>query len=224
MTAAAGPPPLLRFACTTAGERNYFGPLVVLACFLDPQVERAVAATGLGRADLSKLRRGQIRGLAKKLRILVPHESVRLGPEKFNQLRAKMEGREALLAWAHGKALTPLARAFPACTRVLCDRVSPGEALDQALRACGGAPEVVPVPGPGQEPEGVPELALRAAWVLAQELYLEAMTKLSETHGVTLPTDPETSLATAKLLFSRGGMSIMRKLAKLDLEITESLA
>lgn len=205
------------FACSTAGQESFFGPLVVTACYLDPRCLRSLVPLGLDRTQPEALSRGALRRLVRRLRVLVPHESVLVLPPRYNELHARMGGLPPMLAWAHGRALEPLARAYPDCQQVLCDRVVPGEDMDRALARCGGAPELLPL-APGD-----PSPALVVARLLARERFLEKLGSLGEEAGMVLPDERGDPMQAAKSLSSRSGLGIMRKLAKLHFQIMERL-
>lgn len=203
-----------RIGCHPGGARDYFGPLVVAACYLEPASERALRRLRLGAPGRSDR---QVGLLAEKIRVICPVELLVIGPARYNQLHAKMKAPGELLAWAHAKAALGLLRAYPGCVQVLtCPQPDPLP-LEEAMKHTGGAVELQVVP------EGTADPATEAARILARAEYLRRLGLLFEEAGLEPPSGSPPELARARELYRSRGLGIMRKLAKLHLRSEEEL-
>ena len=189
-------------ALASAGTDSLLGPLVVAACMVTPRAERALRALGPGEGWPQ-----HPRSLTRKLQAICPHEVVRVGPPRYRELEGKLEGLRGVEAWAHGKALAGLLRAYPDCDHARVANLE-GMDLEEALPELGGALELLPIQAWAEEP------GAWAARMLARFTYLRALAKLSEKAGMDLPADPGPELDRALELLSRRGPGIMRQLAK----------
>jgi ribonuclease HIII len=197
------------------GHQDYFGPLVVVACYLTPSSERALRALGLGASSPlpNKIPRLRVRELGN----LCPHELVSIGPERYNQLLTKLGSQEALLTWSHAKALQILLSAYPSCNQVILPESFQEEALRTRLKGVGEELHFLPLSSCEQDPSHL------SAKILARSNYRRQLRKLSEEIGVALPEGNDRVLPVARKLYSRGGRQLMQKVAKLHFETTGRL-
>lgn len=193
-------PPYLALA--SAGADTPLGPLVVAACLVTPRAARALEALGPGPGAPA-----HPRSLARKLAAICPHEVVRVGPARYRELARKLPGPRAVEAWAHGKAMADLLRAYPDCDHARVADLE-GLGLEEALPELGGALELRPAGAWETEP------GAWAARMMATFAYRRALATLAEEAGVALPPEPGPEQEQALLLLSRRGPGIMRKLAK----------
>lgn len=189
-------------ALASAGSESVLGPLVVAAAVVSPRAEQALLALGPDSAFPR-----HPRSLARKLRSICPHEVVQVGPARYRELAAKLEGERGVEAWAHGKALAGLLRAYPDCHQARVASLE-GLGLEDSLPELGGALEIRAAEAWEREP------GVWAARMLARFAYLQAMARLEEKAGMKLPADPGPELNRALELLSRRPPSIMRLLAK----------
>ncbi len=204
----------IRVGSDESGKGDYFGPLVVAACRLDPQSEKALVA--LGVTDSKKLSDVANRRLAGEIRRVAPVEVVAIGPERYNQLYAKFGNLNALLAWAHGKALKGLLTRYPEATQAVSDKFGPEIRLERELREVGGV-EIVQVPKGERDP------AVAAASIVARAEFLERLDRLSGTAGTELPKGATTVVDAARQVFRKGGEALLARVAKLHFKTTRDV-
>ncbi len=58
--------------------------------------------------DSKKISDGRILEMAPDIRLLCPHSIIAIGPQRYNELYAKIRNLNRLLAWGHAKALENL--------------------------------------------------------------------------------------------------------------------
>lgn len=160
-----------------AGKGDYFGPLVVAACFSNEKIDIEFGKIGLKESKNISDYRSFI--LEKQIRKLSPFEVVVIGPEKYNELHKKMRNLNRLLAWGHSRALENLlAKTNP--YRVVADQFGDKSLIENALMKKGRQVNLVQK----HKAETVPAVA--AASVLARAEFLRRLEKLSNQYGVSL--------------------------------------
>lgn len=171
-----------------AGKGDYFGPLVIAACFSNEKIDIEFAKIGLKESKNISDYRSFI--LEKQIRNLTPFEIVVIGPEKYNELHKKMRNLNRLLAWGHSRALENLlSKTNP--LQVIADQFGDKSLIENALMKKGRQINLVQ----RHKAESVPAVA--AASVLARAEFLRRLEKLSTQYGVSLhkgagpPTDED---------------------------------
>ena len=89
-----------------AGKGDYFGPLVVAGVALS-RADLEILHT-LGVDDSKAVADGKIPEIERGIKALCATEIVLIGPEKYNELYARIGNLNRLLAWAHGKVIEAL--------------------------------------------------------------------------------------------------------------------
>lgn len=205
-----------------SGKGDIFGPLVTVAAFVDETTGRQLA--DLGIRDSKTIADGQIRKLAAEARKLLGRRNcafVLLRPPTYNRLYAKIPNVNRLLAWCHARAIETLAEQRPDCPRAVVDQFAKTEAtIRRALMARGRALKVE------QMHKAERDIAVATASVLARDVFVSEMGKLSEAAGVTLPkgAGPKVPPALADLI-RRHGPAALPAYAKCHFKtVAEALA
>ncbi len=198
-----------------AGKGDYFGPLVVAACFSNDKIDIEFEKIGLKESKNISDYRAYI--LEKKIRKLSPFELVVIGPEKYNELHAKMRNLNKLLAWGHSRALENLlAKANP--REVVADQFGDKSLIENALMKKGRSVHLTQK----HKAEAVPAVA--AASVLARAEFLRRLEKLSNQCGINLhkgagaPVDE-----VGKRIFAKHGKEELIKIAKVHFKNTKRI-
>lgn len=159
-----------------SGKGDFFGPLVVCCAYTDEVLSDQILA--LGVRDCKQMSDKAVLAAGAKLRALLGptgHAVVKLGPAAYNRLYAKIGNINRMLAWAHGTAIEELLEKRPSCARVVVDQFAPTEAtVRRALKTRGKAATV------DQHHKAESDIAVAAASVIARELFLRDMQKMSE--------------------------------------------
>ena len=164
------------------GKGDFFGPLVVVAARVEPELASRLRAAGV--ADSKKLSDARALLLAAHLRELVPHAVRRLDPPDYNRAHAEHGNLNPLLASLHAAAIGEVARPGD---RVLVDQFADERVMQRAL--AGRDLRLL------QSHRAERNVAVATASVLARAEFLLALRELSERFGVELakgagaPTD-----------------------------------
>ena len=95
-----------RIGIDESGKGDYFGPLVIAAVFVDATTQAEL--TLMNVRDSKKISDGRILEMAPDIRMICPHSIIAIGPQRYNELYAKIRNLNRLLAWGHAKALETL--------------------------------------------------------------------------------------------------------------------
>jgi ribonuclease HIII len=214
MTAAGlFPPEPGRIGTDESGKGDFFGPLVVAAFFL-PEGQDEVLRE-LGVKDSKRTSDGRCLEIAGTLRRAYPYHSVvAIGPEKYNELWAKLRNLNRLLAWGHARAIENILERVPA-GKAVTDQFGDEKFVRQALLKKGKDIELV------QMPRAEEDLAVAAASILARAEFLSRLRGLSREFGVELPKGASEQVeAAAVRLVKNKGPDVLEKVAKTHFKTT----
>ena len=159
-----------------SGKGDYFGPLVVCCAFTDERLSDEMVR--LGVKDCKQMTDKAVLSVGSALRRLLGPDGyavVKLGPAAYNRLYAKIKNINRMLAWAHGTAIEELLTKRTDCARVVVDQFAPTEAtIRRALKERGKKATVE------QRHKAESDIAVAAASVIARELFIRDIQKMSE--------------------------------------------
>lgn len=204
-----------RIGIDESGKGDYFGPLVIAAVYVDAATEAELALMQV--RDSKKISDGRILEMAPDIRLVCPHSVVAIGPQRYNELYAKIRNLNRLLAWGHARALENLLDQVP-CTRAISDQFGDERLILNALQAKGRAIVLE------QRPKAESDLAVAAASILARAEFLLRLKRLSNEVGTTLPkgASPAVELA-ARMVVKKHGRERLGSVAKLHFKTTEAV-
>lgn len=160
-----------------SGKGDFFGPLVIAACYVGP--EHLAELDGV--KDSKKLTDPIALRLATKIKATCPHSVISIGPAKYNELYAKFNNLNSLLAWGHARAIENVLEQTTA-TKVISDEFAKGgHAVKKALFEKGKTLEFISAVRAEQD------IAVAAASILARAEFLNGLKRLGDKFGVTLP-------------------------------------
>jgi ribonuclease HIII len=195
-----------------AGKGDYFGPLVVAAV-----AGSAAELSALGVADSKTVADRRCLLLAVQVRERFPFEVVAVGPEKYNELYARMKNLNRLLAWAHARALENLLARVHVDT-VLADQFADERVLERALLERGARVRLVQAPRSEVHP------VVAAASVVARAEFLTRLADLGKRFQYELPKGAGAPVdAAGRELYQRGGVELLRQVAKLHFKTTQKI-
>lgn len=198
-----------------AGKGDYFGPLVCAACYLNNDLYEILSTTGI--RDSKKISNGKAKSIAAEIKKFCPHNIIVIGPEKYNQLYARMKNLNRLLAWAHAKAIENLHQKTKA-EHALTDQFGDEKLVRNALQKDSRNINLIQVPKAEANP------AVAAASILARAEFLYRLEKLSKEFMVDLhpgagaPTD-----TAARLFIKKHGSDKLPLVAKYHFKNTKKV-
>ncbi|MGZ5454631.1 MAG: ribonuclease HIII [Candidatus Aminicenantales bacterium] len=202
-----------RIGTDESGKGDFFGPLVVAAFFMPEGQEQALRQ--LGVKDSKRTSDARCREIAETLKRSYPfHSIVTVGPEKYNELWAKLRNLNRLLAWGHARAIENVLERVPA-GKAVTDQFGDERFVRNALLQKGREIELVQMPRAEEDP------AVAAASILARAEFLTRLHFLSKDVGIELPKGASDLVeAAAVKLVREKGPGILDKVAKTHFKTT----
>lgn len=215
MPAATTLSSLNRIGIDESGKGDYFGPLVIAAVFVTPASERDLALMQV--RDSKKISDGRILEMAPDIRLLCPHSIVAIGPQRYNELYAKIKNLNRLLAWGHARALENLLQQVD-CTLAIADQFGDERLILAALQEKGKQIRLV------QRTKAESDLAVAAASILARAEFLSRLQRLSQEVHTTLPKGASSSVELAgRMVVKKYGRDRLSTVAKLHFKTTQQV-
>jgi ribonuclease HIII len=213
MTAGLFPAEPGRIGSDESGKGDFFGPLVIAAFFMPEGQERVLRE--LGVKDSKRTSDARCRQIAETLKRAYPYHSVvTIGPEKYNELWAKLRNLNRLLAWGHARAIENILERVPA-GKAVTDQFGDERFVRNALLQKGREIELVQMPRAEEDP------AVAAASILARAEFLAKLHFLSLDVGMELPKGASDLVeAAAVKLVREKGPAILEKVAKTHFKTT----
>jgi ribonuclease HIII len=201
-----------RIGTDESGKGDFFGPLVVAAFFMPEGHEAALRE--LGVKDSKRTSDARCREIANILKKGYVHSVVSVGPEKYNELYAKLRNLNRILAWAHARAIENILERVPA-GKAVTDQFGDERFVREALLKKGRAIELLQMPRAEEDP------AVAAASILARAEFLTRLHFLSKDVGAELPKGASSLVeAAAVKLVREKGPDILDKVAKTHFKTT----
>jgi len=202
-----------------SGKGDFFGPLVISAAYVDPDLARVMEAMGV--KDCKLLSDKQVFLIGGKLRQLLGPKRfalVAIGPESYNRLYAKIRNVNRLLAWGHGRAIENLLDGVPDCPRAVADQFGAEHLIKRALMKKGR--DIVLE----QHHKAESDIAVAAASILAREGFLRALQRMAEDLGGIIPKGASDQVrAAAEGLIRKHGPAILLRTAKCHFRTTDQV-
>lgn len=196
-----------------SGKGDYFGPLVIAGFFLPDGQEDVLREFGV--RDSKVLSDNRCRGIAEILKAGYTYSVVVIGPEKYNELYARMRNLNKLLAWGHARAIENILNEMP-CSKIVTDQFGDERFVLNALLKQGRTIELV------QRTKGESDPAVAAASILARAEFLKRLHFLGKDWGLDLPkgAGPQVEQAAAALI-KKHGVEVLDKTVKRHFKITD---
>ena len=204
-----------RIGIDESGKGDYFGPLVIAAVFVDATTQGELALMQV--RDSKKISDGRILEMAPDIKTICPHSVIAIGPQKYNELYAKIKNLNRLLAWGHAKALENLLERV-SCERAISDQFGNERLILNVLQEKGRKIVLE------QRPKAESDMAVAAASILARAEFLLRLKRLSGEVGTTLPkgASPTVELA-ARMVIKKHGQDRLGTVAKLHFKTTQAV-
>jgi ribonuclease HIII len=204
-----------RIGIDESGKGDYFGPLVIAAVFVDAAAQNDLILMNV--RDSKKIPDGRILNMAPDIRTICPHSIIAVGPQRYNELYAKIRNLNRLLAWGHAKALETLLETV-SCGHAIADQFGDERLILNALQEKGRTIVLE------QRHKAESDLAVAAASVLARAEFLLRLKRLSGEIGTTLPkgVSPAVELA-GRMVVKKYGEDRLGSVAKLHFKTTQTI-
>ena len=204
-----------RIGIDESGKGDYFGPLVIAAVHVTPESEPDLRLIEV--RDSKRISDGRILEMAPDIRQVCKHSVVAIGPQRYNELYAKIKNLNRLLGWGHARALENLLEQVD-CGLVIADQFGDERFVRSALLEKGKQVRLV------QKPKAETDLAVAAASILARAEFLLRLKRLSEDVGTSLPKGASSAVElAARMVVKKHGKERLSTVAKMHFKTTQAV-
>ena len=198
-----------------SGKGDYFGPLVIAAVRVTPEQKQSLESLGI--TDSKKLSPSSITFLAKQISKRCQHTVLIIGNQSYNEIYAKYDNLNHILAWGHMKVLEDTLKQGD-CKHALSDQFGNASLLKNSLRAKDLKVTLF------QRPRAESNIAVACASILARYNFVTQMDKMSEHYKMTFPKgSTKNSLEAAVKFVKDVGKNQLHDVAKLHFNVTQKL-
>ena len=202
------------------GKGDYFGPLVVVACFVNSDFTEKYIHLGI--TDSKKFSDSKIREMYGQLKDYKYYYPYIIYPQGYNRLYKEVKNASILLARAHSKVieqgLKDLKEANIYCKKVVIDQFSSRK--DRITKELGPLARKISFE---QYHKGESDMAVACASIIARGIFLEEMDKMNKEYYFSFPKGASNVIASAKEFISKHGSKELEKVAKTSFKTTKKV-
>ena len=199
------------------GKGDYFGPLVVVACFLDEEFLEKISSIGIG--DSKKFSDSKIMEMYNLVKDYPYFYISIVHPKEYAQLYKESKNASILLARQHSKViemgLGDLKSKNIECSRVVIDQFSSRKArILNELGNYGKEIELI------QFHKGESDMAVACASVMARGIFLEEMEKMRKKYNFNFQKGASEVIDKGQEFVKKFGVEELGNVAKISFKTT----
>jgi ribonuclease HIII len=200
------------------GKGDYFGPLVVVGCFVNGKFLQDTEILGIG--DSKKISDNKIRDIYEEIKDYPYYYVSIVNPQEYNKQIKELKNVSILLAKQHSKViemgLRDLAEKNIECKEVVIDQFSSKKSrvIDE-LGPLGKKIRFV------QFHKGESDIAVACASVIARAIFLIELDKMSKEYYFTFPKGASNVIETGREFVKKHGVEELKKVAKISFKTTK---
>lgn len=208
------------FGVDEVGKGDYFGPLVVVGCFVNQEFFEKIKL--LGFADSKKFSDERIEKLFSMVEDYPYYYSSVVHPNDYNKMAEEYKNASILLAKQHSKViemgLNDLKEKNIECSYVVIDQFSPIKSrVINELGPLGKHVRFI------QFHKGESDIAVAAASIIARGIFIREWRKMEEEYGFHFPKGASLVIDNAKLFVSKYGEKELNNVAKIGFKTTKEV-
>jgi ribonuclease HIII len=202
------------------GKGDYFGPLVVVACFVNNKFLQDIELLGIG--DSKKISDNRIRDIYQEIKDYPYYYVSIVKPEEYNKQIGELKNVSILLAKQHSKViemgLNDLAEKEIECKEVVIDQFSSKKSrvIDE-LGPLGKKVKFV------QFHKGEADIAVACASVIARAIFLKELDRMKEEYYFTFPKGASNVIEAGREFVKKNGVEELEKVAKISFKTTKKV-
>jgi ribonuclease HIII len=207
-----------RIGVDESGKGDFFGPLVIAGAFLNEAAAYNMMEIGVRDSKLIKSD-ARIAEIAREIRLTdgCVTDVVAIGPEKYNQLHARMGNVNDILGWGHARVIEDLLGRVDS-PKAISDQFGNKRIIERALMERGRKIELV------QRHKAESDLAVAAASIIARNEFVVRLRRLGKEYGVELPKGASTAVEEAAVqLVAKHGRDVLGKVAKMHFRTSQKV-
>lgn len=202
------------------GKGDYFGPLVVVSCFVNEDFAKKIKLLGFG--DSKKFSDVKISKFFQTVKDYPYYYSSVVKPKEYNELSSKYGNTSILLAKQHSlvieNALADLQSKGVECKHVVIDQFSSSKS--RVINELGELGKQIELE---QYHKGEADIAVAAASIIARGIFLEEWEKMNSEYGFVFPKGASNVLYEAKQFVLKYGAEELRNVSKIGFRTTQEV-
>ncbi len=211
---------LAHFGVDEVGKGDYFGPLVVVGCFVNEEFFKKVKL--LGFADSKKFSDEKIENLYSMVKDYPYYYSSIVYPNEYNRLTKIYRNASLLLAKQHAKVieegLRDLESKKEVCNYVVIDQFSASKSrVTNELGQLGKKCKFI------QFHKGESDIAVACASIIARGIFVQEWKKMNMKYNFHFPKGASNVIDNAKLFVSVHGEKELDSVAKTSFKTTKQV-
>ncbi len=211
---------LPHFGVDEVGKGDYFGPLVVVGCFVNDEFLKKVKL--LGFADSKKFSDEKIENMYNLVKDYPYYYSSIVYPNEYNRLTRVYKNASLLLAKQHSKVieegLMNLESKKEVCNYVVIDQFSTSKSrVINELGQLGKKYKFI------QFHKGESDIAVATASIIARGIFIEEWRKMNDKYDFHFPKGASNVIDNAKLFVSVYGEKELDNVAKTSFKTTKQV-
>lgn len=211
---------LPHFGVDEVGKGDYFGPLVVVGCFVNEEFFKKVKL--LGFADSKKFSDEKIENLYSMVKDYPYYYSSIVYPNEYNRLTKIYRNASLLLAKQHAKVieegLRDLESKKEVCNYVVIDQFSASKSrVTNELGQLGKKSKFI------QFHKGESDIAVASASIIARGIFVQEWKKMNMKYNFHFPKGASNVIDNAKLFVSVHGEKELDSVAKTSFKTTKQV-
>ena len=204
-----------RIGVDEAGKGDFFGPLCIAAVYADKEKIQALLALGI--RDSKTLSDPAVIALSSKIKAICPHALVILKPKTYNQLYARFQNLNRLLAWGHATAIAELVQKTH-CKQVIIDQFAHERVILDAIKQKKLDLELT------QRHRAESDLVVAASSILARDAFLQGLYNLRLFYKIQLPKGASQEvIRIGKAFCVKYSSSLLEEVAKLHFKTLQEI-
>jgi ribonuclease HIII len=207
-----------RIGVDESGKGDFFGPLVIAGVFVDEAAAQNMMEIGVRDSKLIKSD-ARIAAIAKEIRLTegCVTNVVAIGPEKYNELHARVKNVNEILGWGHARVIENLLERVDS-PKAISDQFGNKRIIEQALMKRGRKIQLV------QRHKAESDLAVAAASIIARDEFVTRLRRLGREYGLELPKGASTAVEEAAVqLVAKHGREALGKVAKMHFRTSQKV-
>ncbi|MBQ4122160.1 ribonuclease HIII [bacterium] len=198
-----------------SGKGDFFGPLVIAG--VQTSKENKQRFIELGIKDSKKLDDKKIKQLAAIIKANAVHSVVVITPQKYNELYAKFNNLNKLLAWGHARAIENILEKSP-CDYALADKFGDESLIRNALMQKGQKITLK------QMVRAEADIAVAAASILARAEFVKRMDEMAAKYELNFSKGASDKvISQAKIFSEKYSKDRLNEVAKLHFKTAQSI-
>ena len=198
-----------------SGKGDYFGPLVAAGVYVSE--DNVDKLDSLGVRDSKRLSSSRIRSLSPLIRESFTYDVVTVYPKRYNELYSEIRNLNRMLAWAHSRVIENLLSLVD-CRLVIADQFGDSYFIEGALMSEGKKIRLI------QRPRAEDYPAVAAASILARDVFLQGLNRLTDKYGVVFPRGSSAkAVEAARVYVDLYGRGALGGVVKLHFSLTDKI-